>query len=49
MSRSRDEAIVKAYASGAYSNQVLGDYFCLHFTRIRNIVRMNREAPKTKS
>jgi hypothetical protein len=49
MSRIRDEAIVMAYASGAYSYQMLGDYFGLHFTRIGNIVRMNREALKTKS
>jgi len=42
MSRSRDEAIVKAYASGAYSYQELGEYFGLHFTRIGKIVRMNR-------
>ncbi len=48
MSRSRDEAIVMAYASGAYSYQMLGDYFGLHFTHIGNIVRMNRESLKTK-
>ena len=44
VSNSRDEAIVKAYASGAYSYQELGDYFGLHFTRIGKIVRMNRES-----
>jgi putative transposase len=43
MSRNRDEAIIKAYASGAYSYQALGDYFGLHFTRIGKIVRMNRK------
>ena len=48
-SRSRDEAIVKAYASGAYSYQMLGDYFDLHFTHIGKIVRMNRKTIKTKS
>jgi putative transposase len=42
MSSSRDEAIVKAYDSGAYSYQELGEYFGLHFTRIGKIVRMNR-------
>jgi putative transposase len=38
----RDEAIVQAYASGAYSYQELGDYFGLHFTRIGKIVRKRR-------
>jgi len=42
MSSSRDEAIVKAYDSGAYSYHDLGEYFGLHFTRIGKIVRMNR-------
>ena len=40
-SNSRDEAIISAYASGAYSYQGLGDYFGLHFTRIGKIVRMS--------
>ena len=40
---------VKAYASGAYTYQVLGDYFDLHFTHIGKIVRMNRKIIKTKS
>ncbi len=44
MSKGRDEAIVRAYASGAYSYQELGDYFGLHFTRIGRIVRNSREA-----
>lgn len=35
----RNEAIVQAYASGAYSYQDLGTYFDLHFTRIGKIVR----------
>jgi len=38
-SRTRNEAIVIAYASGAYSYQQLGVYFGLHFTRIGKIVR----------
>jgi hypothetical protein len=49
LSRSRDDAISRAYASGAYSYQVLGDYFGLHFTRIGRIVRMNHETKKAKS
>lgn len=40
--QTRDEAIVQAYASGAYSYQELGDYFGLHFTRIGKIVKLNR-------
>jgi len=40
--QSRDDAIVQAYASGAYSYQELGEYFNLHFTRIGTIVRMSR-------
>ena len=35
----RDEAIVEAYASGAYSYQALAEYFGLHFTTIGRIVR----------
>lgn len=42
MTTKRDEAIVQAYASGAYSYQELGDYFGLHFTRIGKIVRKRR-------
>jgi REP element-mobilizing transposase RayT len=44
LSTGRDEAIVSAYASGAYSYQELGDYFGLHFTRIGRIVRNSRKA-----
>lgn len=42
-SRSRDEAIVNAYASDAYSYQQLGENFGLHFTRIGKIVRDARQ------
>jgi hypothetical protein len=42
ISSGRNEAIVNAYASGAYSYQELGDYFGLHFTHIGKIVRNNR-------
>ena len=44
-----EDDTVKAYASGAYTYQVLGDYFDLHFTHIGKIVRMNRKNIKTKS
>ena len=37
--KSRNEAIVNAYASGGYSYQEIGDYFDLHFTRVGRIVR----------
>lgn len=42
ISKTRDEAIVLAYASGGYSYQELGEYFGLHFTRIGKIVRMGK-------
>lgn len=44
MRTSRDETIVNAHASGAYSYQELGDHFGLHFTRIRGMVRKGRKA-----
>jgi hypothetical protein len=43
MSQSRDESIVRAYASRGYSCQHIGDYFKLHFTQIGKIVRKARE------
>ena len=42
MSVSRDDAIIQAYASGAYSYHELGEHFGLHFTRIGKIVREGR-------
>jgi REP-associated tyrosine transposase len=38
-SSSRNEALVNAYATGAYSYQALGDYFGLHFTTVGRIIR----------
>jgi len=38
---SRNDAILKAYVSGAYSYQELGDYFGLHFTTIGKVIRGN--------
>lgn len=35
----RDDAIIEAYASGAYSYQALAEHFGLHFTTIGRIVR----------
>jgi hypothetical protein len=43
MSQSRDESIVRSYASGGCSCQQVGDYFKLHFTQIGKIVRKARE------
>jgi putative transposase len=40
--KTRDEAIINAYASGAYSYQEIGNYFRLHFTRVGRIVRQQR-------
>jgi REP element-mobilizing transposase RayT len=44
---SRNEAIVKAYASGGYSYQKIGDYFRLHFTRVGRIVRTTSRQAKS--
>ncbi|MFC6672069.1 transposase [Marinobacterium aestuariivivens] len=35
---SRNEAIVKAYASGNYSMKVIGEFFGLHYSRVSRIV-----------
>lgn len=35
----RDDAIIKAYASGGYSMKEIGDYFGLHYSRISRIVK----------
>lgn len=40
----RDEAIWRAYASGAYSLKEIGDHFGLHYSRVSRIVRAQREA-----
>jgi len=40
--KTRDEAIINAYASGAYSYQEIGNYFRLHFTQVGRIVRQQR-------
>ena len=36
--RSRDEAIVAAYASGGYSMKEIGDYFGLHYSYVSKII-----------
>jgi dephospho-CoA kinase len=40
----RDDAIIKAYASGAYSYQALAEHFGLHFTTIGRIVRQRAKS-----
>ncbi|MGR9108316.1 MAG: addiction module toxin RelE, partial [Gammaproteobacteria bacterium] len=35
----RDQAIIDAYATGAYSYQQIGDFFGIHFTTVGKIVR----------
>jgi putative transposase len=46
-SKGRNEAIIKAYASGGYSYQEIGDYFGLHFTRVGRIVRASNQMTKS--
>ncbi len=40
----RDEAIAVAYASGGYTLKQIGEYFCLHYSRVSRIVLRAREA-----
>ncbi len=38
-SKGRDDAVIKAYATGAYTYQQIGNYFGIHFTTVGRIVR----------
>lgn len=40
----RDEAILRAYASGGYSLKQIGDHFGLHYSRVSRIVKQCRLA-----
>ena len=40
----RDEAMLRAYASGRYSLKAIGDYFGLHYSRVSRIVKKRRLA-----
>jgi len=40
----RDEAILRAYASGGYSLKEIGDHFDLHYSRVSRIVKQRRLA-----
>ncbi len=40
----RDEAILRAYASGGYSLKEIGDHFDLHYSRVSRIVKKQRLA-----
>ena len=42
--RSRDEAIVAAYASGGYSMKEIGDHFGLHYSYVSKIISRSRKA-----
>jgi hypothetical protein len=42
--QSRDEAIVRAYASGGYSMKDIGPHFGLHYSRISRIISKYRKA-----
>jgi putative transposase len=44
----RDEAILRAYASGGYSLKEIGDHFDLHYSRISRIVK-KRRLPRDKA
>ncbi|MCP4407298.1 MAG: addiction module toxin RelE [Gammaproteobacteria bacterium] len=47
--RSRNEAIFKAYQSGGYTMKEIGDYFDLHYSRISRIIREKEVATKDKT
>jgi REP element-mobilizing transposase RayT len=41
--KNRDDAIVKAYLSGGYTQKKIGEYFDLHYGRISRIVKKARD------
>lgn len=40
--KDRDEAIVAAYKSGAYSMKEIGEYFELHYSRVGRIIKKSK-------
>lgn len=44
-SKSRNEAIVKAYKSGSYTLKQIGDYFELHYSRVSRIIAKGKICP----
>jgi REP element-mobilizing transposase RayT/DNA-binding CsgD family transcriptional regulator len=42
LSTSRNEAIVRAYGSGGYTLQEIGDYFGLHYSTVSGILRSHK-------
>jgi DNA-directed RNA polymerase specialized sigma subunit len=42
----RDEAILRAYASGGYSLKEIGDHFGLHYSRVSRILKQRRMAKR---
>jgi putative transposase len=42
-SRSRNDAITKAYASGGYTLKEIGTFFDLHYTRVSRIISMAKD------
>jgi DNA-directed RNA polymerase specialized sigma24 family protein len=44
----RNQAIIAAYANGAYSYQQISDFFGMHFTTVGKIVRETRSERKAK-
>jgi putative transposase len=45
--KSRDEAIVNAYNSGAYGMKEIGDHFGLHYSRVSRIIANQRKAKES--
>ena len=41
---SRNEAMVRAYLSGAYTMAEIGEYFCVHYMTVSRAVRKFEEA-----
>jgi REP-associated tyrosine transposase len=46
-SKSRDDAIINAYASGGYSMKMIGEHFGLHYSRVSRIIRAGKAKGKT--
>jgi putative transposase len=44
----RDQAIVMAYHSGAYSMKTIGDYFGLHYSRVSRIIKAAERTKEAK-
>jgi len=36
----RNNSIIKAYASGGYTQKEIGDYYGIHYSRVSKIIKM---------